>query len=113
MEGPLAKSRAGALAYYIRRCLHDWDDDMAKKILQAQAGAMEPGKSRLLISEMVVPDRVADSTASWFDMVMLTFTGKERTEKQWTDLLDQSGLKLVKIWSCPGTDTSTIEACLK
>lgn len=102
------------MAYYIRRVLHDWPDEPeAKLILQSVAQAMDREKSRVLITEMVVPGVNAGMLTSWLDLAMFTLGGTQRTEKDWTRLLDSAGLKIVKIWRAPGTPVGTIEARLK
>jgi hypothetical protein len=101
------------LIYYIRRCLHDWPDSECVSILKQIAGAMEPGTSRLLISEIVVPESGADVEAGWMDMTMMTCAGRERTVSDWKKLLDLSGLKLDKVYHAPGTNYAVVQADLK
>ncbi|KAJ5155940.1 hypothetical protein N7492_008743 [Penicillium capsulatum] len=104
----------GAVAYYIRRVLHDWPDEPeAKLILQNIAHAMDREKSRLLISEIIVPGTNAGMLTSWLDLAMFTLGGIQRTENNWAHLLDSAGLKIVKIWRAPGTPVGVIEARLK
>ncbi|KAI9792780.1 MAG: hypothetical protein M1816_001512 [Peltula sp. TS41687] len=105
----------GALAYCIRRCLHDWDDENVVRILQRLADAMKDARdrSRLLIVEMVLPPQGADVTAGCYDMIMMCIGGTERTEKQWVSLLDRAGLKLKKTWSAKGGPNAVVEAWLK
>lgn len=88
---------AGALFYYIHRCLHDWPDSDCLLILQHLAAAMTPDVSRLLISEIVMPRGRVDIQTAWSDVNMLTFAGVERSLKQWTDLLDTAGLRIVHV----------------
>lgn len=87
----------GALYYYIHRCLHDWPDSDCLLILQHLAAAMEPGVSRILISEIVMPVGHVDIQTAWSDINMLTFSGVERSEKQWVDLLENAGLKIANM----------------
>jgi len=87
----------GALFYYIHRCLHDWPDSDSLVILQHLAAAMKPGISRLLISEIVMPRGRVDIQTAWSDINMLTFGGIERTEEQWRKLLDQAGLRILRV----------------
>lgn len=88
---------AGARFYYIHRCLHDWPDSDCLVILQHLAAAMTPDISRLLISEIVMPRGRVDLQTAWSDVNMMTFGGIERSEKQWGDLLDSAGLKVVQV----------------
>lgn len=101
------------MIYYIRRCLHDWSDSDCVRILQQIAGAMQAGVSRLLISEIVLPEIAADLEAGWMDLTMITCSGRERTEAQWRSLLDLAGLSLEKVYHALGTNYAVVEACLK
>jgi len=102
----------GALIYYIRRCLHDWSDDDCIRILKSTRVAMKPGVSRLLISEIVLPDTGADVESGWMDLTMMTVSGAERTKAHWSRLLEQSGFQLKKTYHAPGTNYGAIEAYL-
>ncbi|XHG03898.1 hypothetical protein AWENTII_007185 [Aspergillus wentii] len=103
----------GALVYYIRRCLHDWPDEECQQILQNLAASMDREKSRVLITEYIVPEVGSTMFSAWMDQTMMTFGGLERTEKDWARLLDISGLHLVKIWRTPGVPVGVVEGRLK
>ncbi|KAF2802467.1 O-methyltransferase [Mytilinidion resinicola] len=103
----------GALIYYIRRCLHDWSDEDCVRILKVVADAMEPGKSRLLIAEMCLPEEKADIEAVWYDMTMMTLNGRERTKGDWTKILDDAGFNLKKVYTATGSNYGVVEAYLK
>ncbi|TIA10650.1 S-adenosyl-L-methionine-dependent methyltransferase [Aureobasidium pullulans] len=100
----------GAGAYYMRRVMHDWPDEHCRNILRHIVDAMDE-HSKLLIAEAVVPDRVdmRDPSVYWMDLVMFTFSGKERTAAQWKDLFESAGLELVKIWSMEMNTHSVLE----
>ena len=72
---------------------------------------MKKGYSKLLINEIVIPDRNAHWLSTAIDMVMMVnFSAKERTEKNWHSLLGSAGFRILKIWTFePGTE-SLIEA---
>ncbi|GAB1198414.1 hypothetical protein APSETT444_007733 [Aspergillus pseudonomiae] len=104
----------GALVYYIRRCLHDWPDEPeSRQILENLAAAMDPERSRALITEYILPEVGSNMFHAWMDHTMMTFAGRERTEKDWERLLDMSGLRLVKVWRAPGIPVGVVEARLK
>ncbi|KAF8862979.1 S-adenosyl-L-methionine-dependent methyltransferase [Acephala macrosclerotiorum] len=88
-----------AQIYYLRRIMHNWQDAECRKILHNIARAMA-SESRLLIGEMVAPEKPegVDKTVYWMDLCMLIIGGKERSEKEFSELLDSASLKLVKIW---------------
>jgi hypothetical protein len=94
--------------------MHNWQDAECRKILQNIAAAMAPD-SRLLIAEMVVPEKPegVDKTVYWMDLCMLIIGGKERSENEFSALLDSAGLKLVKIWRGKVGSQTVIECRLK
>ena len=73
---------------------------------------MEPGYSKLLINENVVPD----VGAAWWsitsmDWLMMSLGAvRERTERQWKALLEQAGLRVSGIWTYEQGTESLIEA---
>ena len=104
----------GARAYYFRSVCHDWDDASCEKFLSNTAKAMEPGYSRILIDEYVLPDVNAPIRGSSMDFLMMMFcAGIERTRGQWENLLDRCGLDIVKVWGGRSDYEQIIEAKLK
>ena len=72
---------------------------------------MQPGFSKLLINENVVPDVGAAWSITSMDWLMMALGAvRERTEKQWKDLLEQAGLKVTGIWTYEQGSESLIEA---
>lgn len=101
----------GARAYYFHSVLHDWNDASSLKILQNIVPAMQPGFSKLLINENVVPDVGATWSITSMDWLTMALGAvRERTEKQWRDLLGQAGLKVTGIWTYDQGTESLIEA---
>ena len=94
--------------------MHNWQDGECRKILSNIASAMAPD-SRLLIGEMVVPAKPEgiDKTVYWMDMCMLIIGGKERSEAEFSVLLESAGLRLVKIWRSKAGSQTVIECALK
>lgn len=86
------------------RCImHDWSDLKCKEILRNIVPAMKPGYSKLLISDIVLPETGVELFPATLDMLMLiTLSGKERTRMQWDSLLNSVGLKIVKVWRLEG-----------
>ena len=75
---------------------------------------MKPGYSKLLLNELVVPDTGAGIVLTELDLTMMCAHGaEERSEGQWRDMLDQAGLKVVKIWTSAQETESIIEAELR
>jgi hypothetical protein len=95
--------------------MHNYQDNVCQAILGNIAKAMGP-TSRLLIAEIIVPVRTTvgeDMSTYWMDMVMLGIGGKERREKEFSDLLQSVGLELVKIWPAEVGNQVVVEARLK
>jgi hypothetical protein len=103
----------GAEVYFIRRTLHNWDDDACRTILQNIAAAMTRPTSRLLITDMVVDDVGAVREVAWEDLNMMTIGGVERTERQWRDLLAECGLSVHKIWRTSPMEHGVIDTKLQ
>jgi hypothetical protein len=86
----------GADAYLLRHVVHDWRDEDAAAILRNCRNAMKP-EGRVLVVEIVVPAGNEPSFAKWMDLMMVTYGGKERSEKQYKDLFSQAGLSVTRI----------------
>jgi hypothetical protein len=80
--------------YLIMQVIHDWSDDKATQILRAIRKAAQPD-AKLLLIECIVPE---DSSPSWtkmLDLTMMTLlSGKERTEREYSDMLRSAGFRL-------------------
>lgn len=70
---------------------------------------MRPGHSKLLINENVVPSKEAYWETTGLDLLMLAFGGKERSERDWHELLSSVGLKIANIWTAERGVESLIE----
>jgi len=104
----------GGEAYVLKSVIHDWDDDRGKQILENCRQAM-PAGARLLVIEQVLPDRLDTSAAhqsiARSDLNMLVAqSGRQRTRKEFQDLLRSAGFGVTRI--VPAEPTFTIiEAC--
>ena len=98
----------GASFYYLRRILHDWPDSSCIKILKNLADAMTTD-SRILIDEVVLPDFNVHWEAAMADIAMaIQFASRERTKKQWEDLVEGSGLRIELIHTYNATGYNSI-----
>jgi hypothetical protein len=100
---------AGGDAYVMKWILHDWDDERALQILKNCHAQMRPD-ARLIIVDCVVPETNEPDFSKFIDLNMLVMTGgKERTAREFEDLLAAAGFKLLQVIP---TDqpTSIIEA---
>ncbi|BCS27770.1 uncharacterized protein APUU_60818A [Aspergillus puulaauensis] len=92
----------GARVYYLHWILHDWSDTQAREILAHIVEAMEPGYSRLVINENIIPDRDCDYNVACLSMLMMVQVGAlERTELQWRELLSSVGLTDISFYQTP------------
>lgn len=109
---PQPASCVHARAYYMRMILHDWPDTACVAILTQLRDAMKTGYSTLLINEIVLPDQGCSfEGAAWDIMMMAVCAGKERTRKDWVELLGQvGGLRMERIWTLEEGGESIIEA---
>ncbi|MDX3386237.1 methyltransferase [Streptomyces niveiscabiei] len=83
---------AGGDVYVIARCLHNWDDDRATRILRSVRDAAGPG-SRLLVVEEVVPEETDPAEVAHSDVLMLLLGGRERTAGAYRRLLAGAGFE--------------------
>ena len=86
----------GADAYLLRHVIHDWRDEDSMTILRNCRNAMKPD-GKVLVVEIVVPAGNDPSFAKWMDLMMVTYGGKERSEKQYRELFTHAGLRLTRI----------------
>jgi hypothetical protein len=84
--------------YILKNIIHNWNDHKASELLGNIRKVMKD-TSRLVIVEMVVPGGNTPSLSKLLDIQMMaTMTGgKERTEGEFRQLLDKSGLSLTRI----------------
>jgi hypothetical protein len=86
---------SGALTYWIRRCLHNYGDEISINILSIIAAAMTED-SKLLIEEDVMGNPPYHM-AAMLDFMMMGFGGKERTLECWKDVIAKAGLEISSI----------------
>lgn len=101
----------GADCYYMQHIIHDWDDEAALKILENCRRALEgkPG-GRLVIVDAVLPENGTPHMAKLIDLEMLLMPGgRERTAREWRELLAQAGFRIAQIVETAAPE-SVIEA---
>lgn len=104
----------GGDVYILSRVLHDWDDENAAKILRRVRASM-PAHGRLILVESILRPAEGDPRSVLGDLLMLVVLGgRERTESEWTELLESAGFTIQRVWDDPGMATtrghSVIEA---
>ena len=92
---------AGGDAYILKHIIHDWNDEDCLTILGHCRVGMNVG-DKVLIVEMVIPERNVPAVSKFLDLEMLLFlTGCERTEAEYRALLDAAGFELTRIVPTP------------
>ena len=90
---------AGGDIYLMKFILHDWNDARCQDILTTTRRAMS-GKGRLLVVEDIVCGPNQPCGAKVGDILMLVRTGgRNRTEKEYRDLLSKGGFKTARVIS--------------
>lgn len=114
VDGDLFESvpRGGAV-YLLSRVIHDWNDDLARKILAVCRNAMGR-QSVLLLVERIMPEHICATATTRAlavsDLNMLVMTGgRERTEAQFKSLLASTGFSVHSV-RATNTALSIIEA---
>ncbi|RAR00978.1 equisetin n-methyltransferase [Stemphylium lycopersici] len=97
----------GALVYYIRRVLNDWSDHEALQILKNVRAACADD-SRILIAEYLRPEQPSVYTST-VDMFILNIGGKVRSEKAFSELAAQAGLKISSVARHEKTESAVVE----
>jgi O-methyltransferase domain len=96
-------------AYLMKIIIHDWSDKEATEILRAIRRSA-PQQAKLLLAEFMIPE---DSKPNWtlfVDLIMLgELTGKERTQAEFAELLDESGFRLDRVIDT-GSNTYLLES---
>lgn len=83
--------------YILMNVIHDWDDEESIAILTAVCKAAQPG-ARLLLIELILPERSGSAFALMMDVAMLAYTGgRERKASEYQALFTASGWDLQRI----------------
>jgi len=103
----------GARAYFMRAIAHDLSDQNTIRVLKQIVPVMEKD-SKMLIADNIIPDGPQSGNTAVMDMMMMAIGGKERTEKDFKDVIDAAGLKLDGVYRAGEHNTfAIIEASLK
>lgn len=89
----------GGDAYVMKWIIHDWDDEKSNTILRNIRSRMQPN-GKLILVDCVVPETDEPHFSKFIDLNMLVMTGgKERTEKEFAQILEAAGFKLLRVIS--------------
>jgi hypothetical protein len=96
--GDFFESVPSSRAYILKSILHDWSDADCKRILASIAAASKPGAKLLLVESVIQPGNEPDfGKIIDLEMLVMTNGGRERNEREWTDLLAGAGFKLKRV----------------
>ncbi len=96
-------------AYLLAHVIHDWQDDQAAQILDNCRRSIA-SDGRIVLAEIVIPTGNEFSHGKLLDLEMLVcFRGRERTEAEYSRLLESTGFRLTRVVPTAGED-SAIEA---
>ncbi|KAH6662074.1 hypothetical protein B0J14DRAFT_554463 [Halenospora varia] len=104
-----------AHVYFMRRVLHDHPDRVVVPMVKSTVAAMGPD-SRLVISDMLAPDRVTVGgqwAAYWVDLALLAVCGKVRSLGEWKIIFEEVGLELVMVYNADDGQTVMLETRLR
>jgi hypothetical protein len=89
---------AGGDAYIMKRVIHDWDDERARRILRNCHRVMR-ARTRLLVVEHVVSAGDDPDISKLFDLQMLVLTagGRERTQMEFRELYEEARFDLTRV----------------
>lgn len=103
----------GAKAYFMRAIAHDLSDQNTIRVLKQIVPVMERD-SKVLIADNNIPEGPQSGNTAVMDMMMMAIGGKERTEKDFKDVIDAAGLKLDGVYRAGEHNTFAImEASLR
>jgi len=97
--------------YLLKSVLHNWDDDACRRIINVCRQALS-STARLLIIERVISDASPSTEAKLFDINMLvTLGGRERTEREYSTLLEEGGFRVSRVIQRPLPSQSLKRYC--
>ena len=99
---------AGFDLYFMKRIIHDWDDERAVRILRNCAAAMSPGSRVAVADAVMLPGNDPDPNKTLDLGIMALTPGKERTAAGFAELFAAAGLRLTRIIPTAAPSTVSI-----
>jgi O-methyltransferase domain len=88
----------GADAYIMKRIIHDWNDEDSLKILRNCRRAIRRDGTLLIVDAVLKPSNEPDPGKLMdLQMLVMTSTGRERTEAEFATLLAQADFALTRV----------------
>ena len=93
---------SGCDLYTLLAIVHDWNDSAVTEILANVRRAMTPG-GKVLVVEAVLPENHSYDFANFSDLLMLVLSGsgRERTEDRFAEVFAGAGLRVARIIKLP------------
>jgi hypothetical protein len=93
----------GGDGYILLNILHDWGDEQAIEILKSCRQAIGPSQAKLLVVELVIPDKnkAYFGTLMDLEMYVLFHRGRERSQAEYAVLLQAAGFSLRRLIPTP------------
>ncbi len=92
---------SGGDVYVMSRILHDWSDEKALQLLGNCRTAI-PDDGLLILREGVLGEGLIPPGRAQLDLMMMALTGgRERTEREWRELLRRAGFALHRVLPGP------------
>ena len=82
-------------AYLLMEVIHDWNDERSTAILSAVRSAAKPAAKVLLI-ESIIAETPGPSWPKILDLWMLAIGGKQRTQREYAELLRAAGFTFTR-----------------
>ena len=97
-------------AYIIKRVMMDLTDDKAVRVLKNCIAAMG-SKTKILVIDPIIPEGTISHRNRLVDLLMMNLNGGRcRTEEQFQELFQESGLTLSRVIATPSPN-SILEGC--
>jgi len=97
VKGDMFREVPSADAYIMKMILHDWNDDECINILLNIHGSCSSQDGRVFIVEHLITEPEKSHFSKLFDIHMMCWgSGRERTVKEYSTLLEQSGWEYVQ-----------------
>ncbi len=88
----------GGDLYIMQQIIHDWDDELASKILTNCRNAMADNGRLLVVDAVIKPGNSKDMNKIIdLQMLLMTKGGRERTEQEFREPFRDAGLELLRI----------------
>jgi len=88
-------SLPSADAYVLMEVIHDWNDERSTAILKSVRSAAKPS-ARVLLIESIITETPGPSWPKILDLWMLAIGGKQRTQREYAELLRAAGFTFTR-----------------